>query len=218
MTEPARWQRITSADPGHSTRYINRFKQLAANGFDLFGEARAADAMLARGSVVVDAGCGPGRISVELAQRSHRVVGLDIDPLFITEGRRVAAEHGVAASVGDDGALEDVPEAGQVAFKQADITQPFGLSVGADLILCAGNVITFLDAPGPAEFLRHAADALAEGGRIIIGFGLTRGYSLAQYEADLAAAGLIVQSRFATWQFEPFTDESDFVVDILARR
>ncbi len=55
MTEQSAWVRITQADPGHSTAYVQRFRDLAAQGFDLAGEARLVDAMLPRGARVLDA-------------------------------------------------------------------------------------------------------------------------------------------------------------------
>ena len=68
MTEQSAWARITQQDPGHSAAYVQRFRDLAAQGFDLAGEARLVDAMLPRGSRVLDAGCGPGRTGGWLAR------------------------------------------------------------------------------------------------------------------------------------------------------
>ncbi|SDZ91609.1 Methyltransferase domain-containing protein [Bowdeniella nasicola] len=215
MTDQARWQRITSANPEHSARYIDRFKQLAARGFDLHGEARAADALVARGALIIDAGCGPGRVAIELAKRGHRVIGLDIDPEFVAEGTTVAADAGVGLDPAVE--TEDISP-GQVRFIEANICEPVPMDVPkADLIVCAGNVITFLDGESPADFLTHIGNSLAPGGRMVIGFGLRRGYSLARYEGDLASSGWVSQSRFSTWQFEPFGADSDFLVDILSR-
>lgn len=60
MGEPTRW--VTAHDAGHSQWYIERFRRMATEGADLAGEARLLDAMLARRSRVLDAGCGPGRV------------------------------------------------------------------------------------------------------------------------------------------------------------
>ena len=40
------WTRLTEENPQHSAAYIQRFKDLAAAGHDLVGEARLVDAML----------------------------------------------------------------------------------------------------------------------------------------------------------------------------
>ena len=60
VTEQSAWMRMTEEDPEHSAAYVQRFRDLAEQGMDLVGEARLVDAMLPRGSRVLDAGCGPG--------------------------------------------------------------------------------------------------------------------------------------------------------------
>jgi len=80
MTTPSpRW--ITDTEPGHSQWYIERFRTMAAEGADLGGEARLVDAMVARGSRILDAGCGPGRIGAHLHDAGHTVVGVDVGSL-----------------------------------------------------------------------------------------------------------------------------------------
>ena len=87
MTEPSMWTRLTEENPEHSAAYIQRFKDLAAAGQDLVGEARLVDAMLPRGSRVLDAGSGTGRIAAHLAAVGHDVVGVDGDPVLVGGGR-----------------------------------------------------------------------------------------------------------------------------------
>jgi len=43
----------------------------------------------------LDAGCGTGFLSLELAARGHRVSGIDFAPAMLVEARRKAAERGV---------------------------------------------------------------------------------------------------------------------------
>src|SRR6202048_1309162 len=45
---------------------------------------------------VLDAGCGTGFLSLELAARGHRVAGIDFAPAMLAEARRKAAERGLA--------------------------------------------------------------------------------------------------------------------------
>lgn len=72
----------------------------------MFGEKRWAevpevvDAVLAlsgcpAGGAVLDAACGPGRHSVELALRGYRVTGVDLTPSFLEAARESAEDEGV---------------------------------------------------------------------------------------------------------------------------
>jgi SAM-dependent methyltransferase len=127
MTEPSAWVRMTQADPQHSAAYIQRFRDLAAQGMDLVGEARLVDAMLPRGARVLDAGSGTGRIGAFLSVAGHEVVGVDGDPVLVAEAQE---QHPDARWIVGDLAELDLPAAG--------IPEPF------DAIVCAGNVMTFL--------------------------------------------------------------------------
>ncbi|WP_433561517.1 class I SAM-dependent methyltransferase [Nocardia sp. CA-151230] len=197
---PSQWEELTAADPAHSTWYVERFRRLAAEGADIVGEARMIDAMLDRGSRVLDAGCGPGRVGGYLHEAGHVVVGVDVDPVLIA-----AAEHdhpGPTWIVGDLAEL-DLPA--------RNITADF------DVIVCAGNVMTFL-APSTREaVLAGFARNLAPGGRVVTGFGADRGYEFPQFLADAENAGLAVDLQLSTWDLRPFTDQSDFLVAVFSR-
>ncbi len=69
------------ADPSvpRGADYDARFEALAAQGDHVHGEADLVTE-LTPGPDVLDAGCGTGRVAIELARRGHRVVGTDIDP------------------------------------------------------------------------------------------------------------------------------------------
>lgn len=85
-TGPAnRWLEVTGGTRGPA--YAARFRELAAQGRDLHGEARFCDALIPRGGRVLDAGCGTGRIAVELARLGHKTVGVDIDASMLGEAR-----------------------------------------------------------------------------------------------------------------------------------
>ncbi|HQV92313.1 MAG TPA: CheR family methyltransferase, partial [Phycicoccus sp.] len=109
------------------------------------------------------------------------------------------------------------PDATWLVSNLADLDLPArGVTDPFDLILCAGNVVTFLAASTRSIVLQRFAAHLAEGGRAVIGFGTDRGYAVAAFESDLAKAGLEVQGRFATWEMHPFVG-GDFLVAVVGR-
>lgn len=199
-TPPSQWAQIVAADPQHSHRYAERFRALEAGGHDIYGEARLVDAMVDRGSHVLDAGCGAGRSGGYLARQGHRVVGIDLDPVLIDAAR--LDFPGPTWLVGDLAEL-DLPARG--------LPDPF------DAIICAGNVMTFLHPATRADVLSRLGAHLAPSGRAIIGFGGGRGYSFDAYAADVTKAGLRIDARFSTWDLRPFTGGSDFLVSLLSR-
>ncbi|RBY93270.1 bifunctional 2-polyprenyl-6-hydroxyphenol methylase/3-demethylubiquinol 3-O-methyltransferase UbiG [Blastococcus sp. TF02A-30] len=198
MAERSAWVEITENDPGHSAAYIQRFRDLAAQGVDLVGEARLVDAMLPRGSRVLDAGCGPGRVGGHLASVGHDVVGVDVDPVLIAAAEE---DHpGPRWLVGDLAEL-DLPAAG--------IREPF------DALVCAGNVMTFLAPSTRGEVLRRMRAHVVADGRAAIGFGAGRGYPFDEFLSDARAAGWAEDLLLSTWDLRPFTPDADFLVAVL---
>jgi SAM-dependent methyltransferase len=192
------WTRLRAENPQHSAAYIQRFRDLAAQGQDLVGEARMVDAMLPRGARVLDAGSGTGRIGGFLVEAGHDVVGVDGDPVLVEEAQ---AEHpGGRWLVGDLAEL-DLPAAG--------IADPF------HVIVCAGNVVTFLAESTRREVLRRMRAHVRDDGRAAIGFGAGRGYPFEEFLADAAAAGWVPDLLLSTWDLRPLTPESDFLVAVL---
>jgi SAM-dependent methyltransferase len=198
VTEPSRWTRLTEDNPQHSAAYIQRFKDLAAAGHDLVGEARLVDAMLPRHGRVLDAGSGTGRIAAYLADAGHEVVGVDGDPVLVAAA---AQEHGGPLFLVGDLAELDLPSRG--------IPDRF------DAIVCAGNVVTFLAPSTRREVLRRLLAHLRPDGRAAIGFGAGRGYDFDDFLADAGATGWEADLLLATWDLRPFTPDSEFLVAVL---
>jgi 2-polyprenyl-3-methyl-5-hydroxy-6-metoxy-1,4-benzoquinol methylase len=191
------WEAEKRQDPNRSATYIQRFEQLNAEGADLHGEARCVDAMAPRNARILDAGCGQGRVGGELARRGHTVVGIDADAELVEAAR--AAHPESSWLVGDLTELD---------LQARGVAEPF------DVIVCAGNVLTFL-APGTApEVLARLHRHLSRGGRLIVGFGAGRGYTFEQFFADAAVAGLSIPLRLATWDLRAWTPSSDFLVAV----
>jgi SAM-dependent methyltransferase len=198
MVEQSSWMQKVAADPGHSQWYIERFRSLARAGEDLAGEARLVDAMAPRGARILDAGCGPGRLGGYLAAAGHHVVGVDVDPALIAAAEQ---DHpGPRWLVGDLAEL-DLPSRG--------ITEPF------DVIMSAGNVMTFLAASTRVLVLARLRAHLAGDGRAVIGFGGGRDYEFAQFLDDAAEAGLTPDLLLSSWDLRPFTEDADFLVALL---
>ncbi|UCZ58090.1 class I SAM-dependent methyltransferase [Mycolicibacterium phocaicum] len=198
MGEQSLWMQKVEADPGHSQWYIERFRALARDGEDIVGEARLIDAMAARGARILDAGCGPGRVGGYLAAAGHDVVGVDVDPALIAAAE--ADYPGPRWLVGDLAEL-DLPARG--------IPEPF------DLIVSAGNVMTFVAPSTRVQVLSRLRAHLADDGRVVIGFGAGRDYEFNQFFQDASQAGLTPDLLLSTWDLRVFTDKSDFLVAVL---
>lgn len=194
-----RW--FTDTKDGHSQWYVERFRTLAAEGADLLGEARFADVLAERGSRVLDAGCGGGRMAGALHAAGHTVYGLDVDPVLVE-----------AASADHPG-----PTYGVVDLSRLTLADVGGEPV--DLVVCAGNVLVFV-APGTERaVLGNLCSVVRPGGRVAIGFRRDEAYPFDRYDADLAAlaaAGTArVEQRYSSWHLDPFADDSDFAVTVL---
>lgn len=196
MSDIPRW--FSDTKEGHSQWYIERFRAMARDGADLAGEARLIDAIVAPGSRILDAGCGPGRVGGELFRRGHDVVGVDVDPELI-------------AAAGEDhpGPTWLVADLATLDLSSAGHPEQF------DAAVAAGNVMNFIAKGTESAVLRSLDAHVRADGPIVIGFGLDRGYTIAQFDADIASTDLIVDQRFATWDLRPFTAESVFNVTIL---
>ncbi|ALG86622.1 class I SAM-dependent methyltransferase [Gordonia phthalatica] len=196
MTPAPRW--ITDTAPGHSEWYVQRFREMAADGADLAGEARMIDAMVGRGSRLLDAGCGPGRVGGYLHSVGHHVTGVDVDPVLIAAAE---ADH-----PGPEWLLGDLAK--------LDIRETDGTRTRFDAIVCAGNVLAFVAPDTESEVLRRLGEHLKPDGRVVVGFHVAK-LALADFDAALAETDLVLELRLATWDLRPWHDDADFAVSIL---
>ena len=199
MVEQSIWMQKVAADPGHSHWYVERFRSMERAGEDLAGEARLVDAVAPRGARILDAGCGPGRLGGYLAAAGHHVVGVDVDPVLIEAAEQ---DHpGPRWLIGDLAEL-DLPTRG--------ITERF------DVIVSAGNVMTFLAPSTRGQVLARLRAHLADDGRAVIGFGAGRDYEFDQFLDHAAQVGFKRDLLLSAWDLRPFTDDSDFLVALLS--
>ena len=190
---PTRW---TAGDLPRGEQYDRRFEELAAAGQDMHGEAVLIDSY-GPGSVL-DAGCGTGRVAIELSRRGHAVVGVDADKSMLAAARVKAP--GLAWVEGD---LADP----SLAFDQL-----------FDTVVMAGNVLLFV-APGTeGAVIAHMARLLVPGGRCVSGYSLAPGRLDPRTHDDLAeAAGLELEDRWSSWERAPFGPGSIYAVSVHRR-
>lgn len=193
-----RWLQMIESNPDHSVWYIERFRTMAAEGADLDGEARFVDAMAKRNARILDAGCGPGRVGGRLAALGHDVVGVDLDPALIA-----------AAQLDHPG-----PQWLTADLSELDLAE-MGVEPRFDVVVAAGNVMTFLDPATRRAVLGRLGEHLVGDGRLVVGFGAGRDYAFDDFFADAAAVGLRSELNLATWDLRPFSPTSDFLVAVL---
>lgn len=170
--------------------YQQRFDKLAESGQDVHGEATFL--MRLQPASVLDAGCGTGRVAIELARQGVAVVGVDVDPSMLDVARQ-RAPH--------------------LEWVQSELTA-LELGRAFDVVLMAGNVPLFTPPGTEAALVAGCARHVAPTGVLVAGFQLDRGFSLADYDDHCRAAGLALAARYATWDGEPFVDGGNYAVSV----
>ena len=163
-------------------RYDERFRRLAEAGHNPHGEADLVASF--QPATVLDAGCGTGRVAIELAGRGIAVLGVDADPDMIAAARAKA------------------PQLGWVVADLADLDRPERF----DVVVLAGNVVPYVAPERRARAVAACVAHLAPGGRLVAGFRLRPGWPTPDdYDRWCAAAGAVPEDRFAGWDRAPHT-------------
>ena len=180
-----RWH---DTDAPRGDEYDARWRKLAAAGHSIHGEADLVEQLLREigGTRVLDAGCGTGRVAIELARRGFSVVGMDLDDSMLTAARANAP---------------DLP------WLLADLSEARAhLDTAFDVVVAAGNVMIFLQRGTEGRVVAELAACLSPGGLLVAGFQLRTGrLTLQRYDEAASAAGLQRVDRWATWDREPYT-------------
>ena len=189
----SRWQ---DTDAPRGDAYDERWRQLEAAGQGIHGEADLIESLLRQtgGSRVLDAGCGTGRVGIELAARGFSVTGMDLDEAMLDAARAKAPE---------------------LRWILADLSEASAhLDSGFDLVALPGNVMIFVARGTESMMISELASLLVPGGLFVAGFQLTTGrLTLDLYDRHCAAAGLELVDRWATWDREPFHG-GDYAVSV----
>ncbi|WP_264005239.1 class I SAM-dependent DNA methyltransferase [Mycolicibacterium sphagni] len=188
-----RWQKSTAP---RGEDYDARWKSLADAGHNIHGEADLVEGLLREsgGGSVLDAGCGTGRVAIELANRGISVVGVDADAGMLAAARAKAP---------------------QLSWIEADLVDLSAARLDpVDVVVLAGNVMIFLEPGSEGSVLAQLAARLRPGGLLVAGFSVRPDrLSLQRYDHAAAEAGLIPVARWATWDRKPF-DGGDYAVSV----
>ena len=164
--------------------YHARFARMEAAGQASHGEADFIEGY--RPISVLDAGCGMGRVAIELHHRGFEVVGCDLDGDLLAYARA------------------DMPE---IEWHHADLaTMKLGRTF--DVVAMPGNVMIFCRTEDRGLIVATLAGHLSAGGLLIAGFSLDHGagaLTLDDYDDHCAAAGFALVERYATWERDPYT-------------
>ena len=201
---PTRWELQMT---GSGSRYAEVFEDLIARHEDVDGEARLADVLAPRRARILDAGAGLGRVAGALQARGHDVTAVEKDADLLARSHRL---------------FPDVPT---VTADILELTPAMldrqGRPAEYDVVVAVGNVMIYLAEDTEVRALVALAGVLAPEGRMLVGFDsvagprTSRDYPVAQFAADVEAAGLVVQHQFGGYDLAPAG--GDYVVAVLRR-
>ena len=174
--------------------YYTRWRRLEVTGQTPHGEADFIESF--HPASVLDAGCGMGRVTIELVRRGIAVVGVDLDDDLLDYARR--SQSGVP-------------------WVHADLAT-MQLDRQFEVVAMPGNVMVFCEAHDRPAIIATAVDHLVPGGLLIAGFDVEAepGLTLGEYDNLCAACDLELVGRSATWQGDPY-DGGGYAVSVHRR-
>jgi 2-polyprenyl-3-methyl-5-hydroxy-6-metoxy-1,4-benzoquinol methylase len=178
----SQWRATTDLD-----EYYSRWRRLEDGGQSPHGEADLIESF--HPGSVLDAGCGMGRVAIELARRGIDVVGVDLDDDLLAFARRSPAS---------------------IEWVQADLAT-VRLNRRFDVVAMPGNVMVYCRPSDRQGIIRTAAAHLEPRGLLIAGFDLERhpdAFSVDEYDEVSASCDLQLSERWATWDRDPYHDGS----------
>ncbi len=186
----SQWRAETDLD-----EYYTRWRRLAGTGHSPHGEADFVESL--NPSSVLDAGCGMGRVAIELARRGIDVVGVDLDDDLLQFARRTEPS---------------------LRWVHADLAS---MSLGRrfDVVAMPGNVMIFCRPADRPAIIANAASHVADAGWLVAGFTLQAdgdALTLSEYDDLCAGCRLEPAGRWATWHGDPY-EGGDYAVSLHRR-
>lgn len=171
--------------------YDQRWEEMAARGDAVHGEADFVERLIGDRKIhLLDAGCGTGRLAIEMTKRGHTAQGVDLDPDMI-ERARFKAPH--------------------IVWQVADVSR-LDLEARFDVVVMAGNIPLFCAPGSQGAIISSLANHVVSGGYLIAGFSLESrpdAYLRHHYQHDAEAAGLTEIKVFNTWDVPKASENND---------
>ena len=171
-------------------------------GIDIHGEANLVERLLrqyrppSQPHSVLDAGCGTGRMGIELARRGFEVVGIDLDEVMLSQARAKAPN---------------------MMWHLADLST-VSLDQQFDAIVMAGNVMIYLTPNTEQAVLTNMTRHLKPNGLLLAAFELNpypwTQLTLQRYEQMAADLGLSRLARWSTWDQDMWRNGDTYVVSL----
>ena len=188
-TQWAQWRQAVDLDD-----YESRWDRMAENGENPHGEVDFV--MQFEPKTALDAGCGFGRVGIELNARGVDVIGVDLDPDLLARAKRRAPEL--------DWRLANLAT--------VDLGRQF------DLVVVAGNVIGFVDTPERQLAVQNCARHVAPGGWLVMGNQLKATCpTMKEFDEWCSHEGLVPAEHKAGWESEMLGEDPDYVVTVHRR-
>jgi ubiquinone/menaquinone biosynthesis C-methylase UbiE len=108
---------------------------------------------------LLDAGCGPGSVTVRLAHLFEEAVGLDPDPAMLAEGRRIADDLGITNIRWVRARAEELPGAAPGPYRLVTFGQSFSWT---DEARVAEAIYDMLEPGGALALIVHTVEGRPE--------------------------------------------------------
>ena len=187
------------------SEYDAPYEARAAAGLDVHGEANLIEKLLhsdlnQTNSIppfhILDAGCGTGRMAIELACRGMEITGVDLYEVMLNQ-----AGH----------------KAPQLDWRLGDLST-IELGRTFDAIVMAGNVMIYVTPDTEAAVLANMTHHLKPGGLLVAAFELTfhswTKLTIESYDRLAETAGLRKAARWSTWEQTPWSSLDTYAVSL----